>query len=324
MRRSVLLGCGSGLPDQIVTNQDLAQRLDTSDEWIVQRTGISERRIARDGQTTADLALMAAEMALNHAGVDAQQIDGIIIATSTPDNTFPATAGKVQAMLGLGSRGFAFDINAVCSGFVYALSVADSMIKTGQAQHMLVIGAETYSRILDWQDRSTCVLFGDGAGAVVLGVGEGAGTIDDRGILSTHLHAEGQHRDMLYVNGGPSSTGTVGHIQMNGREVFRHAVQRLAEVADEILAHHGLDTGAIDWLVPHQANRRIIDATARKLNLPDDRVVLTLDRHANTAAASIPLALSEAVHDGRIKRGDLLLLEAMGGGFTWGGALIRW
>jgi 3-oxoacyl-[acyl-carrier-protein] synthase-3 len=324
MIRSVLLGCGSGLPDQIVTNRDLAQRLDTSDEWIIQRTGISQRRIAAAGQTTADLAVMAAKMALDHAGLSADMIDGIIVATSTPDNTFPATAGKVQAMLGLGGHGFAFDINAVCSGFIYALSVADSMIRGGQAKHLLVIGAETYSRILDWQDRSTCVLFGDGAGAVVLGAGQGDGTVTDRGVLSTHLHAEGQHRDMLYVDGGPSSTGTVGKIKMNGREVFRHAVQRLAEVADEILCHHGLETDAIDWLVPHQANRRIIEATARKLNMPDDRVVITVDRHANTASASIPLALSEAVHDGRIKRGDLLLLEAMGGGFTWGGALVRW
>lgn len=324
MMRSVILGCGAGLPERVVTNQELATRLDTSDDWIVQRTGIRQRHIAADGQTTADLAVMAARQALQHADMDASRIDGIIVATSTPDNTFPATAGKVQALLGLGDKGFAFDINAVCSGFVYALSVADSMIRSGAARTILVIGAETYSRILDWNDRGTCVLFGDGAGAVVLGGIDGTGDMTDRGILSTHLHAEGAQRDMLYVNGGPSSTGTVGIINMNGREVFRHAVQRLSEVADEILDFHGLDAGAIDWLIPHQANRRIIDATARKLNLRDDQVVITVDRHANTASASIPLALAEAVHDGRIKRGDLIVIEAMGGGFTWGGALIRW
>lgn len=323
MKRSILMGCGAGLPDQIVTNHDLAVRLDTSDDWIIQRTGIRQRHIAAEGQMTSDLAFMAAQQALSHAGITASQLDGIILATSTPDNTFPATAGRVQAMLGMADRGFAFDINAVCSGFIYALSVADSMIKTGAARHILVIGAETYSRILDWQDRGTCVLFGDGAGAVVLGAGDGQGTIADQGILSTHLHAEGQQRDMLYVNGGVSSTGTVGVIQMNGREVFRHAVQRLAEVADEILHHHGLSADAIDWLVPHQANRRIIDATAKKLNLREQQVVITVDRHANTASASIPLALAEAVHDGRIQRGDLVLMEAMGGGFTWGGALVR-
>lgn len=320
--RSVILGCGAYLPAKVMTNADLAQIVDTSDEWITERTGIKSRHIAADGELTSDLAYNAAVAAMAHAGVTADELDLIVLATATPDNTFPATAVKVQARLGM-TRGAAFDVQAVCSGFIYALSVADNFIKVGQAKTVLVIGAETFSRILDWNDRTTCVLFGDGAGAVVLRAVDGAGTADDRGILSTHLHSDGNHHDLLYVDGGPSSTQTVGHVRMRGQEVFKHAVVNLADVVKEALAANDLTADAIDWLVPHQANRRIIEGTGRKLKLPAERVVITVDHHGNTSAASIPLALAEAVADGRIKRGDLLLLEAMGGGFTWGGALVR-
>ncbi|MGQ3045292.1 MAG: beta-ketoacyl-ACP synthase III [Niveispirillum sp.] len=320
--RSVILGCGSYLPAKVMTNADLAQVVDTSDEWITERTGIKSRHIAADGELTSDLAYNAALAAMAHAGVTADELDLIVLATATPDNTFPATAVKVQARLGM-TRGAAFDVQAVCSGFIYALSVADNFIKAGQARTVLVIGAETFSRILDWNDRTTCVLFGDGAGAVVLRATNGAGTSEDQGILSTHLHSDGNHHDLLYVDGGPSSTQTVGHVRMRGQEVFKHAVVNLADVVKEALAANGLTADAIDWLVPHQANRRIIEGTGRKLKLPAERVVITVDHHGNTSAASIPLALAEAVADGRIKRGDLMLLEAMGGGFTWGGALVR-
>lgn len=320
--RSVILGCGSYLPAKVMTNADIAQVVDTSDEWITERTGIKSRHIAADGELTSDLAYNAAVAAMEHAGVTADELDLIVLATATPDNTFPATAVKVQARLGM-TRGAAFDVQAVCSGFIYALSVADNFIKAGQAKTVLVIGAETFSRILDWNDRTTCVLFGDGAGAVVLRATEGAGTAEDQGILSTHLHSDGNHHDLLYVDGGPSSTQTVGHVRMRGQEVFKHAVVNLADVVKEALAANGLTADAIDWLVPHQANRRIIEGTGRKLKLPAERVVVTVDHHGNTSAASIPLALAEAVADGRIKRGDLMLLEAMGGGFTWGGALVR-
>jgi 3-oxoacyl-[acyl-carrier-protein] synthase-3 len=320
--RSVILGCGSYLPAKVMTNAEMAQVVDTSDEWITERTGIKSRHIAADGELTSDLAYNAALAAMAHAGVTADELDLIVLATATPDNTFPATAVKVQARLGM-TRGAAFDVQAVCSGFIYALSVADNFIKAGQARTVLVIGAETFSRILDWNDRTTCVLFGDGAGAVVLRATDGAGTSEDQGILSTHLHSDGNHHDLLYVDGGPSSTQTVGHVRMRGQEVFKHAVVNLADVVKEALAANGLTADAIDWLVPHQANRRIIEGTGRKLKLPAERVVITVDHHGNTSAASIPLALAEAVADGRIKRGDLLLLEAMGGGFTWGGALVR-
>jgi len=320
--RSVILGCGSYLPAKVMTNADLAQIVDTSDEWITERTGIKSRHIAADGELTSDLAYNAAIAAMAHAGVTADELDLIVLATATPDNTFPATAVKVQARLGM-TRGAAFDVQAVCSGFIYALSVADNFIKAGQAKTVLVIGAETFSRILDWNDRATCVLFGDGAGAVVLRATEGTGTATDQGILSTHIHSDGNHHDLLYVDGGPSSTQTVGHVRMRGQEVFKHAVVNLADVVKEALAANGLSADAIDWLVPHQANRRIIEGTGRKLKLPAERVVVTVDHHGNTSAASIPLALTEAVNDGRIKRGDMILLEAMGGGFTWGGALVR-
>lgn len=317
--RNRIIGVGAYLPGRVVTNHDLSKIVDTSDEWIVQRTGIHERRFVEDGETTSDMALAAARAALAHAGVPAGEVDLIILATTTPDQTFPATAVKVQAALGL-TRGCAFDIQAVCSGFIYALSVADAMMRNGAARTALVIGAEAFSRLLDFEDRATCVLFGDGAGAAVLRADESG----KAGILSTHLHSDGRHADMLYVDGGPSSTGTVGHVRMNGREVFKHAVVNLAQVVDEALAANGLTYGDIDWLVPHQANRRIIDATAKKLGLPPERVVLTVDHHANTSAASVPLALTEAVSQGRIAEGDLVLLEAMGGGFTWGAALVRW
>jgi 3-oxoacyl-[acyl-carrier-protein] synthase-3 len=321
--RSIILGCGSYLPARVMTNEDLTKIVDTSDEWITERTGIKSRHIAADGETTSDLAYHAAVAAMAHAGVTADELDLIVLATATPDNTFPATATKVQARLGM-KRGAAFDIQAVCSGFVYALSVADNFIKVGQARTVLVIGAETFSRILDWTDRTTCVLFGDGAGAVILRAQEGQGTSADQGILSTHLHSDGCHHDLLYVDGGPSSTQTVGHLRMRGQEVFKHAVVNLADVVKEALAANDMQPGDLDWLVPHQANRRIIEGTGRKLKLDSSRVVVTVDRHGNTSAASIPLALAEAVHDGRIKRGDVLLLEAMGGGFTWGGALVRY
>ncbi len=322
MFRSVVMGCGAYLPGKTVTNADLAGLVDTSDEWIAQRTGIRERHIAADGEKTSDLALEATNRALAAAGVTGSDIDLIVLATTTADQTFPATAVKIQQAIGM-DGGAAFDVQAVCSGFVYALAVADNFLKLGQAKRALVIGAETFSRILDWTDRGTCVLFGDGAGAVVLEAkseAEAAG----RGIISTHLHSDGRFQDILYVDGGPSTTGTVGKLRMNGKEVFRHAVQKLADVVEETLAANGLEPSAIDWLVPHQANQRIIDSTARKLNMPSERVVSTIARHGNTSAASIPLALAEAVGDGRIKRGDLVLTEAMGGGLTWGAALIRW
>ncbi len=328
--RSQIIGCGSYLPERVVTNAELAKRMETSDDWIVTRTGIKQRHIASDGELTSDLAIRASERALEHAGVDADEVELIIVCTTTPDDTFPATATRVQARLGL-TRGIAFDVQAVCSGFVYGLAIADNFIKTGQAGTALVIGAETYSRILDWDDRTTSVLFGDGAGAVVLRTGNG----DDvqpgedgwgraRGILSTHLHSDGRHRDILYVDGGPSATQTVGHLRMSGKEVFRHAVVNLASVAQEAVAANGMTIEGIDWLVPHQANLRILGGVARKLGIASDRIIVTVDRHANTSAASIPLALDEAIRDGRIKRGDLVLMEAMGGGLTWGAALVRW
>ncbi|MCK2165389.1 beta-ketoacyl-ACP synthase III [Thalassospira xiamenensis] len=320
--RSRIIGCGSYLPSNVVTNDELAKRVDTSDEWIVARTGIRQRHVAAEGETTSDLAVAAATRAMEHAGVTAADIDMIIVATATPDNTFPATATKVQHRLGV--VGFAFDVQAVCSGFVYALTTADMYIRNGQAKTVLVIGAETFSRILDWEDRRTCVLFGDGAGAVVLQAVEGQGTIKDQGILASRLHSDGSKYELLYVNGGPSSTQTVGYLQMEGKEVFRHAVTNLAGVIREVLADTGLEASDIDWLVPHQANRRILDSTAKKFGISEDKVVITVDRHANTSAASIPLALAEAVHDGRIHRGDIVILEAMGGGFTWGAALVRW
>jgi 3-oxoacyl-[acyl-carrier-protein] synthase III len=317
--RSVVLGCGAYLPARILTNAELAAQVDTSDEWIVQRTGIRQRHIAAEGELTSDLALVAARRALDHAGIAADEVDLIVLATAPPDHTFPATANKVQAGLGM-TRGAAFDVQAVCSGFIFALATADNFLKTGMARTALVIGAETFSRILDWRDRQTCVLFGDGAGAVVLRAEEGAA----RGILSTHIHTDGTQYDMLYVDGGPSSTMTTGHLRMEGREVFRHAVLRLAEVVDEALDQHRLTARDIDWLVPHQANKRIIDSLARKLDLDPAKVVVTVDRHANTSAASVPLAFAEAVEDGRIQRGQLVLLEAMGGGLSWGAALLRW
>jgi 3-oxoacyl-[acyl-carrier-protein] synthase-3 len=324
MYRSLVIGCGGYLPERVVTNAELAARLDTSDEWIVQRTGIRERRVAAPGELTSDLALRASERALAKAGIAGSDLDLIVLATATPDNTFPATATKVQARLGM-TRGAAFDVQAVCSGFIYALATADNFIRTGQARTALVIGAETFSRILDWEDRGTCVLFGDGAGALVLKSqrDEGGGA-RERGVLSTHLHSDGPHYDLLYVDGGPSSTGSCGFLRMEGKEVFRHAVHRLAEVVDEALAANQLSAGDLDWLVPHQANRRIIDSMAKKLGLPASKVVMTIERHANTSAASVPLALAEATADGRIKRGDLVLMEAMGGGLTWGAALARW
>jgi len=305
-----------------MTNDDLAKIVDTTDEWIVERTGIHNRHIAADNELTSDLALAAAKAAIADAGIDVQEIDTIILATTTPDNTFPATATTVQAALGL-YHGAAFDIQAVCSGFVYALTVADTFIKTGQSKTALVIGAETFSRLLDWTDRTTCVLFGDGAGAVVVKGEAGTGTNDDRGILTAHLHSDGRYKDKLYVDGGPSSTGTTGHVRMEGREVFRHAVVNIAEAITESLEATGLSVDAIDWFVPHQANKRILDGTARRIGLPPEKVVMTVGDHGNTSAASVPLALDSAVKDGRIKRGDLVLLEAMGGGFTWGSLLFR-
>ena len=318
MRRSVVLGAGSALPKRRVTNEELAQQVDTSDEWIVERTGIRSRYVAGEGETTASLATTAARNALEHAGIDATDIDLIVLATATPDQTFPSSATKVQAALGIPDC-IAFDVHAVCTGFLYALSVADSMLRSGNADKALVIGAETFSRILDWEDRGTCVLFGDGAGALVLSAEEG-----ERGVLATKLHADGRHNDLLFVDGGPSTTGTVGKLRMKGREVFRHAVVNLAEVLNEVLAEAGLTAADVDWVVPHQANARILDATAKKLGLPAEKVVVTVDRHANTSAASVPLAFDTAVKDGRIKRGDLVVLEAMGGGFTWGAAALRY
>ncbi len=323
VRRSQVMGCGSYLPARVLTNAQLAQTVDTSDEWIRQRTGVRERRVAAEGEWTSDLGVRAAEDALEMARLEADDLDLIVCATSTPDETFPATATRIQERLGM-TRGAAFDVQAVCTGFIYALAVADNFIRLGQAGNALVIGAETFSRILDWEDRTTCVLFGDGAGAVVLQGADGNSGAEDSGVLSTHLYSDGRYHDALYVDGGPSSTGTVGHLRMEGREVFRHAVVRMAEAVDAALEANGLTPGDIDWLIPHQANLRIIEAMARRLNLPEDRVVVTVDRHANTSAASIPLALCEAVGDQRIRSGDLILMEAMGGGFTWGSALVRW
>jgi len=321
--RSVVLGCGSYLPEQVVTNAQLAARIDTSDEWIVQRTGIRERHIAAEGEFTSHLAIKAAQAALSDAGVDAQSIELIVLATSTPDNTFPATAVTVQDGLGI-HHGAAFDLQAVCSGFVFALATADNFLRSGAYKRALVIGAETFSRILDWNDRGTCVLFGDGAGAVVLDAQEQAGKSADRGVLTTHLRSDGRHKAKLFVDGGPSSTQTVGHLRMEGREVFKHAVGMITDVIVDAFEATGLNADSIDWFVPHQANKRIIDASAHKLHIAPQKVVLTVDRHGNTSAASIPLALAVARKDGRIKRGDLVLLEAMGGGFTWGSALVRW
>jgi 3-oxoacyl-[acyl-carrier-protein] synthase-3 len=321
--RSVVLGCGSYLPQRVVTNAELASRIETSDEWIVQRTGIRERHIAEDGEFTSHLALKAARAALAAGDIDPQSIDLIVLATSTPDNTFPATAVAVQHGLGI-THGVAFDLQAVCSGFVFALATADNFLRTGAFKRALVIGAETFSRILDWNDRGTCVLFGDGAGAVVLEAREQPGTASDRGILTTHLRSDGRHKSKLYVDGGPSSTQTVGHLRMEGREVFKHAVGMITDVIVDALNATGMTVEDVKWFVPHQANKRIIDASAHKLHISPEKVVLTVDRHGNTSAASIPLALDVAVKDGRIKRGDVVLLEAMGGGFTWGSALLRW
>ena len=319
LRRSVIAGTGSALPSRRVTNHELATRVDTTHEWIVSRTGIEARHVAGDGETTATLATEAARKALAAAGIDATQIGLIILATATPDQTFPASATLVQTALGINDC-IAFDISAVCTGFLYALSVADNMIKGGMTEYALVIGSETFSRILDWEDRATCVLFGDGAGAVLLR----AEVTEDQGILATKLHADGRHNDLLYVDGGVSTTGTVGKLRMRGKEVFRHAVVNLAEVMTEVLTAAGHEASEVDWVVPHQANKRILDATAKKLGLDPTRVVVTVDQHANTSAASVPLALDQAVRDGRIARGDLLVLEAMGGGFTWGAAAVRY
>lgn len=323
MTRSVVLGCGSYLPQNVVTNDDLARRVDTSDEWIQQRTGIRERRIAGSHETTTTMGIAAARHALDAAGMKAADIDLVLLATSTPDNTFPASAVTIQAELGI-EQGMAFDMQAVCSGFVFALANADSLLRTGQATRALVIGSETFSRIIDWEDRTTCVLFADGAGAVVLEAQPGTGAVTDRGILASKLRADGRHRTKLYVDGGPSTTGTVGHLRMEGREVFKHAVSMVTDVIEDVFAATGYGAGDIDWFVPHQANRRIIDASAKKLGIAEEKVVITVDRHGNTSAASIPLALDVAVKDGRIKKGDLVLLEAMGGGFTWGASLVRW
>jgi 3-oxoacyl-[acyl-carrier-protein] synthase-3 len=321
--RSVVLGCGSYLPQRILTNAELAAKVDTSDEWIVQRTGIRQRHIAAEGEFTSHLAINAARAALADAGVDAQSIDLIVLATSTPDNTFPATAVAVQSALGI-NHGAAFDLQAVCSGFIFALASADNFLRSGAFKRALVIGAETFSRILDWNDRGTCVLFGDGAGAVVLDAQPQSGVKPDRGVLTTHLRSDGRHKSKLYVDGGPSSTQTVGHLRMEGREVFKHAVGMITDVITDAFKASGITADDIDWFVPHQANKRIIDASAHKLHIAPQKVVLTVDRHGNTSAASIPLALAVAVADGRVKKGDLVLLEAMGGGFTWGSALLRW
>jgi len=321
--RSIVLGCGSYLPERVVTNAQLAAQIDTSDDWIVQRTGIRQRHIAADGEVTSDLAIHAAKAALAAAHVDAQSIDLIVLATSTPDNTFPAAAVSVQAGLGI-TRGAAFDLQAVCSGFVYGIAVTDALLRSGTYNRALVIGAETFSRILDWKDRTTCVLFGDGAGAVVMEAQQQPGGSGDRGVLTTHLRSDGRHKSKLYVDGGPSSTKTVGFLRMEGRAVFKHAVAMITDVIEDAFRATGYDAEAIDWFVPHQANKRIIDDSAHKLGIAPEKVVITVGMHGNTSAASIPLALNVAVKDGRIKKGDLVLLEAMGGGFTWGAALIRW
>ena len=323
MIRSVVRGFGASLPKRVMTNRDLESLVETSDEWIVQRTGIKERHIAGEGETTASLGAAAAEEALARAGLTAADIDLIICATSTPDNTFPATAVNIQNRLGM-HHGFAFDVQAVCSGFVYAVATADLYIRGGMAKRVLVIGAETFSRILDWTDRTTCVLFGDGAGALILEAQQGEGTIADRGVLTANLRSDGVHREKLYVDGGPSTTGTVGHLRMEGREVFKHAVGMITDVIEGAFNATGTTADDVHWLVPHQANKRIIDASAKKLGIPDAKVVITVDKHGNTSAASIPLALATAAGDGRIKQGDLVMLEAMGGGFTWGAVLLRW
>ena len=322
MKRSLLIGTGSYLPARVVTNDELASRIETSDDWIRQRTGIGQRRIAADGEMTSALATNAARGALERAGVPVSEVDLIVVATTTPDDTFPSTATKVQNALGM-TRGFAFDIQAVCAGFVYALATADNFLKAGQGRTALVIGAETFSRLLDWEDRSTCVLFGDGAGAVVLRSEDVEGTSTAWGVLSTHLHSDGSARDILYVDGGPSSTGTVGHVRMEGKEVFRHAVSKLSNVIDEALTANGMTSDQVDWLIPHQANRRIIEAMAKRMGLPMSRVVCSIEQHANTSAASIPLALDQAARDGRVKSGDLVLVEAIGGGLAWGAGLVR-
>ena len=319
--RSVVLGVGAYLPAKTLTNADLEKIVDTTSDWIVQRTGILERHIAAADETTSTLGVRAAENAIVNAGIDAQSIDLIICATSTPDYTFPATATQIQAALGI-TRGVAFDLQAVCSGFVFGVATADKFLRSGSHKRALVIGAETFSRLLDWEDRTTCVLFGDGAGAMVLEAQEE--TPEQRGVLSTHLRSDGRHREKLYVDGGPSTTGTVGHLRMLGKDVFRHAVGQVADVMLDSFAEAGIDAGTLDWFVPHQANRRIIDASADKLGIAPEKVVTTVDKHGNTSAASIPLALDVAVRDGRIKRGDLVMIEAVGGGFTWGAAIIRW
>jgi 3-oxoacyl-[acyl-carrier-protein] synthase-3 len=321
--RSVVLGCGSYLPSRVLTNADLSRMVDTTDEWITQRTGIRERHIAAEGETTSDMGIKAARAALTAAAVDAQSIDLIVLATSTPDNTFPASAVSVQAGLGI-TRGAAFDVQAVCSGFVFGLATVDGLFKSGGFRRALVIGSETFSRILDWKDRSTCVLFGDGAGAVVLEAQNSPGTRDDRGILTSQLRSDGRHKAKLYVDGGPSSTQTVGHLRMEGRAVFKHAVAMITDVIEDAFRATGYDAKDVDWFVPHQANQRIIDDSAKKLGIPPHKVITTVAKHGNTSAASIPLALTAAVADGRIKRGDLVMLEAMGGGFTWASALVRW
>jgi 3-oxoacyl-[acyl-carrier-protein] synthase III len=323
MLRSVVLGCGSYLPSRVLTNADLSRMVDTSDEWITQRTGIRERHIAAEAETTSDMALNAARAALAAGGVDAQSIDLIVLATSTPDNTFPASAVSVQAGLGV-TRGAAFDLQAVCSGFVFGLATVDGLFKTGAFRRALVIGSETFSRILDWKDRSTCVLFGDGAGALVLEAQNSPGTREDRGILTSQLRSDGRHKAKLYVDGGPSTTQTVGHLRMEGRAVFKHAVAMITDVIEDAFRATGYTAKDVDWFVPHQANQRIIDDSAKKLGIPPHKVITTVAKHGNTSAASIPLALAAAVADGRIKRGDLVMLEAMGGGFTWASALVRW
>jgi 3-oxoacyl-[acyl-carrier-protein] synthase-3 len=323
MIRSVVRGYGAALPKRAVPNRELEGIVETSDEWIVQRTGIRQRYLAGEGETTASLGEQAARAALDKAGLTPDDIDMVLVATSTPDNTFPATAVNIQNRLGM-THGFAFDMQAVCSGFVYAMATADMYIRGGMAKRVLVIGAETFSRILDWKDRTTCVLFGDGAGALILEAAEGEGTVADRGVLTAHLRSDGSHKDKLYVDGGPSTTGTVGHLRMEGREVFKHAVGMITDVIEAAFDATGTTADDLDWLVPHQANRRIIDGSAKKLGIPTEKVVITVDLHGNTSAASIPLALSVALDDGRIKQGDLVMLEAMGGGFTWGALLVRW
>ncbi|HWA02843.1 MAG TPA: beta-ketoacyl-ACP synthase III [Rhizomicrobium sp.] len=323
MIRSQIIGCGSYLPETILTNAELARRVDTSDEWIRERTGIRERRIAKEGELTSHLAVEASRRALADAAIDAGELDLIVCATTTPDETFPAVATVIQSRLGM-ARGAAFDVQAVCSGFIYGLAVADNFIRAGQARTVLLVGAETMSRLLDWTDRTTCVLFGDGAGAVVLQAHEGTGTTADRGMLGTVLYSDGRLHDLLYVDGGPSSTRTTGHLRMKGKEVFRHAVTNLAAAIEDTAAKAGVKVSDIDWFVPHQANQRILDGTARKLGVSAERMVSTVAVHGNTSSASVPLAMMTAIEDGRIKRGDLVLLEAMGGGFTWGAALVRW